>query len=147
MFGSGVVAQHVYNQLRIRPAVSAAVGTRIRNLAVVPQGTALPAALHYMENGDYTGPFSAGMEPTEETIRYVVRFICEGESDSPIRAAAKDALTALAIDNASATITQDGETFDLTLLPAGEWPITTVTDGGVLYRQLGFILQAHVFRA
>lgn len=86
------------------------------------------------------------MEPTEETVNYVVRFICQDVVDNSIRPAAKDALAALSLQFAEGVVTQDGEQFSVTLLPTGEWPITTVVANGVMYRQLGFYLQAQVFR-
>lgn len=153
MFGSGVVAAWVYNTLRTRPAITAAIGTppRIKPYSVLPepgtpQTVSLPACLHYAESTSYSGPFSAGMEPTEETVNYVVRFICQDVVDNSIRPAAKDALAALSLQFAEGVVTQDGEQFSVTLLPTGEWPITTVVANGVMYRQLGFYLQAQVFR-
>jgi hypothetical protein len=146
MLGVGAVAQHVYNVLRQRTPVTAAVGNRIKNLSVLPEGTTLPACIHYAESATYGGPFTATMEPSEEIVSYLVRFICQGESDAPIRAATKDALTALAIDEAEGTVTQDDGSFAITLLPTGEWALTTTIENGVLYRQLGFYLQAQVFR-
>lgn len=149
MFGSGVVAQHVYNVLRTRPAIQEAIGSppRLKAIGALPEGTTLPAALHYAEAGTYGGVISSTNPPDEEQLRYVVRFICEGESDAPIRAAAKDALQALAVEFDQADVTQDGDTFHLTLLATNEWVITTVVTGGVIYRQLGFYLEAHVFSA
>lgn len=154
MFGSGVVASWVYNTLRVRPAITAALGTppRIKPYSVLPepntpQSVALPACLHYAESTEYHGPIYSGTEPNEEIVNYVVRFICQGEYDTPIRPAAKDALSALSIQFADGTVTQDGESFALTLLPTGEWPITTVVENGVMYRQLGFYLRAEVRRA
>lgn len=118
----------------------------IKNLSAAPQDVTFPLCLHYMEAGDYSGVITSGTDPTEETIRYVVRLICQGESDSPIRPAAKDALTTLANIDPGDTVTQGGDTFSLTFIPVGEWPLTTVIEGGVMYRQLGFFLAAHVFR-
>lgn len=148
MFGAGITAQAVYNALRVRPIITAAVGTNIFNLSVAPQGTPFPCLLHYAESGTYTGPFS-GMEPSEETVSYIVRLICVGTSDQPIRAAAKDALSVLVGELAldTVTVTQDSETFNLSMLIANEWPLTTIVDEDVIYRQLGFYVTAYVNRA
>ena len=142
------MAQHVYNTLRTRPTVQAAIGNpvRLKNIGVLPPNTALPAALHYAETGTYGGPISAIDPPDTENLSYIVRFICQGESDAPIRAAAKDALHALSVDAYQATVVQDGESFYLTLDPTNEWLITTTVEDGVIYRQLGFYLAATVNR-
>lgn len=132
LFGSELVAEAVYGVLAGLPAVTAATGDRIVNLSVAGD-LALPAALHYMDNGDYGGPI--GQAATSERVRYVVRLVCEGASTDPIRAAAEAAFAAF-----------DG--FEATPAPGawlgsqvvGEWPLTTVLEGGVLYRQLGFYL-------
>lgn len=152
MFGSGIVAKHVYYTLRERPAITAALGNppRLKNIGVAPPlkpgEVGFPMALHYAESGTYSGPFTAEQEPIEETVSYLVRFICQGESDAPIRAAAKDALTALSVEFATGEVVQDSETFSVTLLPSGEWPITTTVENGIIYRMLGFYLTATVFR-
>jgi hypothetical protein len=146
MYGSGVVAQHVYYTLRARAPIQAALGNppRLKAIGVLPEGTALPAALHYAEQGTYGGTINSSEPPNQETLRYVVRFICQGESDGPIRAAAKDALLALSVEAHDADIVQDGETFHVSLLASNEWTITTTVENGVIYRQLGFYLDAFV---
>ena len=148
MFGAGVVAQHVWDTLRTRQPIRDALGSRprIHNLMLAPQGSTYPLALHYAENGAYTGPVQSGIRPTEETVQYVLRLICQGESDAPIRAAAEDAMDALTLEFSEATVTHNGADYSLSILPTNEWPITTVAEGGVLYRQLGFYLSVQIFR-
>lgn len=136
-FGSELVAETVYGALAELPAVTAAVGDRIVNLSVVPEQVAVPAALHYMEAGTYDGPI--GQAVASERMRYVVRFSCEGQSTDPIKAAAEAAFAAL---DGYEAYPADG--ISLVFQASGEWPLTTVLDGGVLYRQLGFYLDVHL---
>ena len=130
IFGSEVVAEEVYVVLDALTAIP------IINLSVVPEATALPAALHYMESGTYEG--AIGQTANSERIRYVVRFTCKGESSDPIRTAAEAAFTAL--DGYQAERSGVWMGFQV----SGEWPLTTVLEGGVLYRQLGFFLDVHL---
>lgn len=143
------MSQHIYNTLRTRTPIQAAIGNppRLKAISVLPEGTALPAAIHYAESGTYGGTINSVEPPNQETLRYVVRFICQGESDSPIRAAAKDALYALSVESHDADIVQDGDSFHVTVNPSNEWTITTTVENGVIYRQLGFYLDAYVFAA
>jgi hypothetical protein len=135
-FGSEVVAEEVYAVLAATGAVTAVVGSRILNLSVVPQDTDLPAALHYAEAGNYHGP--VGQPSASEVVRYVIRFTCEGSSTDPIRAAAEAAF--VAFDGHEATRAGTYLGFSVT----GEWPLTTVLEGGVLYRQLGFFVDVYL---
>lgn len=136
-FGSELVAEAVYTVLSGLPAVQSAVVDRIVNLSVVPQGVALPALLHYMEAGTYDG--AIGQAATVERLRYVVRVSCEGQSTDPIKAAAEAAFAEL--DGAQVDLP---DSVLLTFQVSGEWPLTTVLDGGVLYRQLGFYLDVEL---
>jgi len=136
-FGSETISEEIYAVLAALPAVTTVVpAARILNLSVVPASVSLPAVLHYMETGTYDGPI--GYTQTHERMRYVVRLTCVGESTNPIRAAAEAAFVAL--DGLEAT--RDGA--NLGFQVSGEWPLTTVLDGGVLYRQLGFYLDVHL---
>ncbi len=132
-FGSETVAEEVAAVLMAIPAVTAVVDGRVLNLSVAPEGYDLPAVLHYMETGTYAGPI-AGYSQTHEVLRYVVRFLCNGASTDPIRTAAEAAYVLL-----------DGHTAEragahLNFNVSGEWPLTTVLEGGTLYRQLGVFL-------
>lgn len=131
VFGSQVVAEEVYTVLSALTEIPDA--WKIINLMVVPEGTPLPAVLHYMENGDYTGPI--GQAVASERLRYVVRFTCQGQSVGPILTAAAAAF--LTLDGHEAQ--RDGAFLGFDV--SGEWPLTTVLEGGTLYRQLGFYLQ------
>lgn len=132
-FGSETVAAEVYAVLSGLAAVTSVTPAgQIINLSVVPESIALPAVLHYMESGLYDGPI--GQPQTFEKMRYVVRFTCLGESTDPIKAAAEAAF--IALDGHTAI--RDGA--DLNFYATGEWPLTTVLEGGTLYRQLGFFL-------
>jgi hypothetical protein len=133
IFGSETVAEEVYAVLAALPAVTNVIpAARIIPLSVVPENVALPAALHYMENGTYDG--AIGQPESSERMRYVVRFTCVGESTTPIKSVAEAAF--LALRNHEAT--RDGAYVGFQV--SGEWPLTTVLEGGVLYRQLGFYL-------
>lgn len=130
-FGSELVAESVYAVLSDLEAVTDAV-TTILNLSVVPRDVALPVCLHYLEVGTYDGPI--GQAASSETLRYVVRFVCAGESTDPIKAAAEAAFDAF-----------DGHETDtggawLGFAVTGEWPLTTVLEGDTVYRQLGMYL-------
>jgi hypothetical protein len=150
MFGSEVVAEYVYQVASTTPAVTEAVGTRIVNLSVLPSGMALPALLHYAEQGDYGGVVAAGEDIDSEVVRYVTRFVCEGQSTEPVRLAAQRLLAELAYHRPSAQLTYDGETYFLSFLATGEWPLTTVLEevagAATLYRQLGTIWRVEVMR-
>jgi hypothetical protein len=150
MFGSEVVAEYVYQVASTTPEVTAAVGSRIANLAVVPSGLALPALIHYAEQGDYGGVITAGDDIDSEVVRYVTRFICEGTSTDPVRLAAQRLLRELAVVRPTAQLTYDGQSYFLTFLATGEWPLTTVVEeaanAAVLYRQLGTIWRVEVMR-
>lgn len=138
-----MVAQYVNGVLAGLAPVTAAVGGSIANLMVVPEGMALPAAIHYAETGDYTGPVHGDIDA--EQIRYLVRFICQGQSSDPIRAAALAMVRALNDTQASGSVADtDGRSWFVSLTAVGEWPITTTVDNGVFYRQLGTYFQVDV---
>lgn len=142
MYGSEAAARFAYDQTKNLPAVQAAVGSRIKNLTAVPQGLALPAALHYMETGMYSG--GVGGDPDSEEVRYVYRFICSGESNQPIKAAALAMFNALKA--ASGSVVIDGESWFVTFLSFGEWPLTSLIEGGTMYRQLGNYFTVEVMK-
>lgn len=150
MFGSEVVAEYVYQVASTTPAVTAAVGSRIVNLAAVPSGLALPALIHYAEQGDYTGVVTTGEDIAAEQVRYVTRFICGGESSEPIRLAAQRLLRELNVVRPHAEIAYDGEDYFLTFAAIAEWPLTTVIEEmagtAMHYRQLGTIWHVDITR-
>lgn len=130
MFGSEIAAAFVRTQLLALPAVTAAIGTRLANLMVLPADMALPGLIHYAEQGTY-GAAMGGGGIASERLRYVVRLICQGESTEPIKVAAESQLTAL--DGATG---MQGGAF-VAVSATGEWPLTTTLEDGVYYRQLG----------
>lgn len=145
MFGTEIVGQFVDGRLRANGAVTAVVGNSIANLGALPGDKPLPGVLHYAEDAPYGGEIDAGDDLAWQQIRYLVRFICEGESSEPIRAAAK----AMLLDFRTSpigTTAYDGETYGLTFVAVGEWPLTTVLEDGVFYRQLGTYFQVDVMR-
>ena len=154
MFGSEAMARHVFSTLRNRTAVSAVVGSRIYNDSIPPQGATYPLCIHYDESATYgQDVLATGQLPSEETLRYVVRFICEGVSDAPVRPALKDAMEALVVDNAHASVSlEDGSDYTLDIGAQAEWPRalgTEVVQAGstvVRFRQRGFYLSVAVFR-
>ncbi len=128
MFGTEIVAEAVRLNLTALPSFAA---IPVQNLNVVPPGMPLPTCLFHFERAVYSGPIS-GMSDSE-TFRVVVRLICEGASSDPILVAAEAQLTSL--DGARI----DHEGSYLTFGANSEWPLTTVYEGGVFYRQLGTI--------
>jgi hypothetical protein len=133
MYGSEAAAQFAWERTKDVTEVAAAVGTRIRNLAAVPQGLVFPAAIHYMESGVYSGPVFG--HPNAEELRYVYRFICKGESTDPIRPAALAMFDALS--GASGSVVVAGVPWHVSFMAFGEWPLTTVIEGNTMYRQIG----------
>src|SRR5688500_12130138 len=97
---------------------------------MVPQGQDLPALLTSAENSVYPDPSLYG--PIDvEVLRIVVRLICLGSSTEPILAAAlaqQEVLHGLVVEQGGAHIT---------VMASGAVPLTTLQDGGVIYRQLG----------
>jgi hypothetical protein len=129
MFTAEAAAAHFREQALTVNDVTVAVGDRIVNLSLVPQGVALPALLHYAEFVNYTGPTVTEYITSE--IRYVCRFVCKGESTQPIAAAAE----ALRL-HMNGNYGEFGG-FQFEWEATGEWPITTVAEGGDIYRMLG----------
>lgn len=136
MFGSIYVGRFVSNLLLQEPVITNVVGDRIANIMVMPQGYTLPAILHYMESGSYDGVTYG--EITEQDIQYVVRIACEGESTVPILAAAEKIVETL--NNSIGSV--DG--YYINGHAVGEWPITTLIENGIIYRQLGTYFNFHV---
>ena len=142
MFGSEVAAQVVYETLSALPDVTAAVGTKLVGMAVVPAAYALPAGFFYPVASGYDGPISGAAE--SETLTYVVRFACEGTSTEPIRAAAEAQYTALAGQAFERTI--DGATYYLDFTEEGEAIPTTEYESGTYRRSLGTRYRVNVTR-
>ena len=129
MFTAEAAAAYFHEQALTVSDVTAAVGDRVVNLSLVPQDLPLPALLHYAEAVNYTGPTVTEYITSE--IRYLFRFICKGESTQPIAAAA-EALRLHMNGNYGF-----GNGFQFEWEATGEWPITTVAEGGDFYRMLG----------
>jgi hypothetical protein len=130
-FASEIVAKWVRGIAMGLSAVTGVIGQRFYALGVAPQGDAstFPLGLHYAESVTYTGPLDGPI--AEARLRYAVRFGDRGESTSRIRPAAEAMLDALHMRQ---------ETIDgiyIEAMAVGEWPITTLAEGGVIYRQLG----------
>ena len=140
MFGSETVAEEVNVVLAGVAAVAAAVGTRIVPLSVLPPEFPSPAVLHHMDASTSSGPVGSDAAINSEVLRYAVRLVCEGWSTDPIRAAAEAMIVALNGHNA-----QRGADY-LTFMATGEWPLTTVLDDGVPYRQLGAYFDVEITR-
>jgi hypothetical protein len=136
-FGSELVAGIIVAELATVEDVTDAVGSRMHGTTFVPQGGALPALLTYAENSTYpdSGLFS---NLDMEQLRVVVRLICQGTSTQPILDAAlaqREALHGFVIE-------QDG--YHITFLAIGAVPLTTLQDGGVVYRQLGTVYSVEI---
>lgn len=135
-FGSELVAGIVVAELSGIEDVTDAVGARMFGTTMVPQGQALPALLTYAENSAYSGPI--GAEKAIEQLRIVVRLLCQGTSTAPILAAAlaqEEALNGLDVE-------QDGAY--VTFRAVGAVPLTTLQDGGIVYRQLGTVYSVEI---
>lgn len=147
LFGTEIVARLLYRDLSAIPAVTAAVGDRIHGLMVAPQSYAAPFLLYHPEQSAY--PSEAidrhGAEISSETMRFAVRLICPGESTDPILAAATAQLdhflAAGPIDYAWGDLP-----FQVTFIPLGEYPLTTLVDGADISRQLGTLYAVDCLR-
>lgn len=134
-FGSDVVAAAWYAELKELPEVIATVGDKIANLTAYPAPYDFPACIHYMESpGMYSGAIGAGAN--QETMRWVTRFTCEGESNEILKAAAEEAWTHF--ESRVWSYTYRGEEYQIEALVDGEWPLTSEVDGQTIYRALGF---------
>ena len=136
-FGSELVAGIILAELATINDVTDAVGTRMHGTTFVPQGGTLPALLTYAENSVYPEP-SLFNSLDFEQLRVVVRLICQGTSTTPILDAAlaqREALHGFVIE-------QDG--YHVTFVASGAVPLTTLQDGGVVYRQLGTVYSVEI---
>ena len=89
----------VYETIRQIPVVQDTVGKRIRNKSwLADQNAPLPACLHYSEpgGGGYADQPIGVRTPYALMMRYVVRFLCDGESTDPVDPAADAVFAALA---------------------------------------------------
>lgn len=142
LFGSEVAAQVVFEELSALPAVTAAVAGRVFGLSIVPSRHNLPAGLFYPVASGYDGPISG--PATSETLSVVVRFVCEGTSTAPIRAAAEAQYTALAGQSFERTI--DGDVYALDFTEEAEALPTTEYESGIYRRSLGTRYRVNVTR-
>lgn len=153
MLGSEVVNKHVYNVLRVRPAITNVVGNRITPEPVAAADKSTPPyLLHYAQDAPYDqGPITTGEEPSAQTIRYVVLFVDQAETDTRIRPAARDAERALVTENAYAsglTLEDDPNAYQVSIGAMAEWPQALGTDviNGIRWRRKGFYLTVNVSR-
>lgn len=148
MFASVAVSDYVYEVLSATPGVTNVVpNTQFSGAMVAAQGMALPVVIFHMTASQYGGVLDStpAANVNSETIRFEVRVIDDGTSDSTIYPVAKAAFAALSGVNVSHSF--DSATWNLTFTAVGEIPLTTLMDGANLYRQLGVILSVDVFRA
>ena len=148
MFASVAVADYLYDALGAISGITSVVPTtRMTGAMVVPQGVALPALMFHMVYSEYGGVVDStpAQNVTSETLRFEVRIIDDGTSDSVIYPAAKAQFNALA--GIQVTHTFDGASWFLAFSAVGEIPLTTLMDGANIYRQLGTIYTVDVFRA
>lgn len=148
MFASVAVSDYVYDTLSATPGVTNVIpNTQFSGAMVAAQGMALPAVLFHMTGSQYGGVMDStpAANVNSETLRFEVRVIDDGTSDSTIYPVAKAAFAALSGVNAAHSF--DGDTWTMTFTAVGEIPLTTLMDGSNLYRQLGVILSVDVFRA
>lgn len=139
VFGSEIAAEWVRGILVATPAVQAATQGRIYALSIIPSQATTPAVLHYAESAVYgNGPVHGAID--SETLRYVVRFACTGQSTDPILAAAEASIAALNAASGSIGI------YHLNSLAIGEWPLTTIVEENMMYRQLGTYYQLEVLK-
>lgn len=147
LFGTEVVSALLYRELSGLPAVTAAVGTRIHGLMVAPRVYGQPFLLFHPEQSAY--PSEAvdryGGEISSETMRFAVRLICPGEDTAPIRAAAIAQLDHFLLAG-PIDYQWDGLPFQVTFTPLGEYPLTTLVDGGDISRQLGTLYAIECLR-
>lgn len=141
-FGSEIADVVLYTELTGLAAVTSAVGTNVLGRSAVLQGDTLPAVLFYTESSSYDAPAFGGDNIGLEQLRYVVRFICRGDTTNPIRAAAlaqRNHLNGVAFDTVS-----DGHNYQVVFDAQGAYPMTALVDQGVTYRQLGTIYSVTV---
>lgn len=147
LFGTEIVSRLLYRDLSAIPAVTAAVGDRIHGLMVAPVPYSEPFLLYHPEQSSY--PTEAidrfGGEISSELMRFAVRLICPGESTDPILAAAT---AQLAHFLAAGPIDDEWDSlpFQVTFTPLGEYPLTTLVDGGDISRQLGTLYAVECLR-
>lgn len=143
-----IASQAVYDTLKAMSAVTNLVGTRIVNLATIPQDVALPALMHYAEPGGngYTGSINSFGRPERVNLRYVIRVADEpGESSDAIDTVA-DAIFARFSNGW--LVAPSGYTVEAD--PIEPWPqmfsYGVNEDGGVIYRQTGDYYAIDVLR-
>lgn len=148
MFGSEVAGAFFRREMLTLPPVVAAAGDRVFNLSAAPLGEQFPLGLQYMEVGNYSGVVSGEID--FEAMRYVVRFICTGESTNPIKKAAMAQLAHFRALTGEIFYDADGddedEHYGLEVMASGEWPLTTLQDGKTIYRCLGTFYTVNVSR-
>lgn len=148
MFGSEVAGAFFRRELLSLAPVTDAVGDRVFNLSMAPLGEAFPLGLQYMEAGNYSGVVSGEID--FEAMRYVVRFICLGESTNPIKKPAMAQLAHLRSLVGEIDYDADGdeipEHYGVEVMASGEWPLTTLQDGKTIYRCLGTFYTVNVSR-
>lgn len=144
-FGSLIAARLVAAELRADPTIQADLGGRIVHGYVVPESVPLPALMFYTEAGDYQGePVDSEAGPEAETLRLVVRVVVEGDSHTPIIAAATAQARALA--GLTRDVTEDDEPYTVTFTLAGEaLPTQVVEQSGQRFSQLGSIYTVEIY--
>ncbi len=147
MFGTEIVSALLYRELSGIPAVTAAVGSRIHGLMVAPTAYTAPFLLFHPEQSAYPteaiGRYDG--EITSETMRFAVRLICAGEDTTPIRDAAIAQLDHF-LSVGPIDFGWDGLPYQVTFTPLGEYPLTTLLDGGDISRQLGTLYSIECLR-
>lgn len=144
MFGTEEAARIILRELALVPAVTDAVGTRMRFLPIYSGDMAHPGVLVYPMYTIYDGPIDADGTPTFERVDMEVRFIDEGASANRIRAAAKASLGALAGSQHQETI--DGVNWLVSLDAISEVSQPALLDGANIYRQMGTVYSVEFHR-
>lgn len=142
MFGSMFASKAIAGALAADPTIQAELGGRVVNGRRIPGDVPLPALMFYLEEGLYGGPVDAEGTLSVETCRYVVRVAVDGESHAPVLAAARAQLAAL--NGHKQTVTIDGATAHVEIYATAEYPVTSLVDEDVEYRQLGTIYTVEV---
>jgi len=146
MLGSRIVAPIIVEELGSLAAVTAAIGTRLFGTTIIPLGADLPAGSFYQEFSQYGAPLGlqgAG-DLSSETMRWVIRFICEGESDEPILAATEAQLERF---HGRQFLREIGGVHHYIHFSANsEIPINTLLEDTHVYRQLGTIYDVEITR-
>lgn len=150
MHGSRYLRQFVQQTLAAEAAITDALAEGAASIVGTTTAPfAVPALIHYPETLAYSGPLNGGLPPNEETGRYVVRLICEGQSDEPIVDAA-DAMLA-ALSGATGQIAGADGTYDIRLDVASEWPNTSYIEAvngvAVYHRELGDVFEVQIVRS